>query len=40
MPRMGSVPPAREQPMEEHMSEFLGHASWMWTIDAIIKAKK
>lgn len=40
MPMMGTVPPASKQPLEEHISEFLGHAIWMWTIDALIKADK
>ncbi|KRL27794.1 periplasmic secreted protein [Limosilactobacillus frumenti DSM 13145] len=31
MPAMGTVPSAKEQPEEEHLSESLGHAIWMWT---------
>ena len=40
MPLMGTVPAAKDQPLEEHVSEFLGHAIWMWTIDALIKSKE
>lgn len=31
MPAMKTVPTAKEQPWEEHLSESLGHAIWMWT---------
>lgn len=31
MPAMGTVPSAKKQPFEEHLSESLGHAIWMWT---------
>lgn len=31
MPKMGTVPDAHDQPAEEHISESLGHAIWMWT---------
>lgn len=37
MPALGTVPPADEQPVEEHVSEILGHAIWMWTIDEVIR---
>lgn len=35
LPKMGIVPSAKDQPMEEHVSELLGHMLWMWTIDAV-----
>ncbi|MDO4902869.1 MAG: DUF1440 domain-containing protein [Limosilactobacillus sp.] len=31
MPEMKTVPDAEHQPREEHISEALGHAIWMWT---------
>ncbi|HBF74398.1 MAG TPA: DUF1440 domain-containing protein [Lactobacillus sp.] len=31
MPAMGTVPSAKDQPAEEHVSEVLGHMAWMWT---------
>lgn len=31
MPAMKTVPDAHDQPWEEHLSEGLGHAIWMWT---------
>lgn len=40
MPKLGTVPSAKDQPMEEHVSELLGHAVWMWTIDAIINSRE
>ena len=33
MPRLGTVPAAKDQPLEEHVSEILGHAVWMWSTD-------
>ncbi len=35
MPAMGTVPSAKDQPVEEHVSEALGHVVWMWTNDLI-----
>ncbi|MCD2257139.1 DUF1440 domain-containing protein [Agrilactobacillus fermenti] len=35
LPAMKVVPAAKDQPMEEHVSELLGHMIWMWTIDAV-----
>ncbi|WP_313383560.1 DUF1440 domain-containing protein [Chishuiella sp.] len=35
MPLMGVVPPASEQPIEEHISELFGHIIWAWSIDLI-----
>ena len=32
---MGTVPSAKEQPKEEHLSEALGHIAWMWTNDIV-----
>ena len=31
MPAMETVPSVHDQPWEEHLSESLGHAIWMWT---------
>lgn len=31
MPAMGTVPSPKDQPVEEHVSEALGHIAWMWT---------
>ena len=31
MPAMKTVPSVHDQPWEEHLSEALGHAVWMWT---------
>ena len=33
MPKLGTVPSAKDQPLEEHVSEILGHAVWMWSTD-------
>ncbi|WP_057002422.1 YagU family protein [Agrilactobacillus composti] len=33
MPLMGTVPAIWNQPIEEHISEALGHMVWMWTIE-------
>lgn len=35
LPKTKTIPTAKEQPMEEHLSEALGHGIWMWTNDAI-----
>lgn len=35
MPAMGTVPSAKDQPFEEHLSEALGHIAWMWTNDVV-----
>ncbi|GAF41867.1 hypothetical protein FC83_GL002634 [Agrilactobacillus composti DSM 18527 = JCM 14202] len=35
LPKMGVIPAAADQPVEEHVSEALGHMLWMWSIDAI-----
>lgn len=35
MPMMGTVPSAKDQPFEEHLSEALGHIAWMWTNDLV-----
>lgn len=37
MPMMGTVPSAKDQPDEEHLSEALGHIAWMWTNDIVGK---
>ncbi|MSE21645.1 DUF1440 domain-containing protein, partial [Lactobacillus parabuchneri] len=34
-PAMGTVPSAKNQPAEEHVSEALGHVIWMWTNDLV-----
>lgn len=33
MPAMGVVPAPWNQPFAEHVSEFFGHALWMWVIE-------
>lgn len=35
MPGMKTVPSAKDQPTEEHVSEALGHVAWMWTNDVV-----
>jgi len=35
MPMMKTVPSAKDQPTEEHISEALGHIAWMWTNDVV-----
>ncbi|MEQ6218613.1 DUF1440 domain-containing protein [Levilactobacillus brevis] len=35
MPAMGTVPTAKEQPKDEHISEALGHIVWMVTNDLV-----
>jgi len=35
MPMMKTVPSAKDQPTEEHISEALGHIAWMWTNDIV-----
>lgn len=35
MPAMGVVPAPWEQPWQEHLSESLGHAVWMWVIEIV-----
>ncbi|WP_304055427.1 DUF1440 domain-containing protein [Levilactobacillus namurensis] len=35
MPAMGTVPSAKDQPEEEHVSEALGHVIWMVTNDLV-----
>ncbi|WP_414018125.1 DUF1440 domain-containing protein [Lacticaseibacillus saniviri] len=35
MPLMGTIPSVKDQPVEEHVSEILGHMVWMWTIDRV-----
>ncbi|MEY8441325.1 DUF1440 domain-containing protein [Lactobacillaceae bacterium 24-114] len=37
LPKLGTIPSIKDQPMEEHISEALGHAIWMWSIDEIIR---
>lgn len=36
LPKMHTIPAAKDQPLEEHVSEALGHAMWMWTNDVFI----
>lgn len=38
MPALKVVPPAKEQPWEEHASEFFGHIMWMWSIEMVRRA--
>lgn len=33
----GTVPPPSQRPVNEHLSEFFGHAFWMWTTDAALR---
>lgn len=35
MPLMKTVPSPKDQPLEEHISEALGHIAWMWTNNEI-----
>ena len=35
MPLMKTVPSPKDQPLEEHVSEALGHIAWMWTNNEI-----
>lgn len=35
MPALKVVPSPRHQPWQEHLSEALGHAVWMWVIEVI-----
>ncbi len=38
LPMMGLTPDAKGQPLEEHISEALGHVAWMSTIDMVSNA--
>ncbi|MFC6202797.1 YagU family protein [Lactiplantibacillus nangangensis] len=33
LPALGTIPRAKDQPAEEHISEAIGHVLWMWTAD-------
>lgn len=35
MPAMGTVPAPWDQPWQEHFSEALGHAIWLWSIEIV-----
>lgn len=35
MPALHTIPRVKDQPLEEHISEGLGHMTWMWTNDLI-----
>lgn len=35
LPALGTIPRAKDQPAEEHISEALGHVAWMRTIDIV-----
>ncbi|MFT8843166.1 YagU family protein [Schleiferilactobacillus harbinensis] len=37
MPAIGTVPKVQDQPMEEHVSEALGHAVWNWVNELVIE---
>ncbi|KRL05524.1 hypothetical protein FD46_GL000941 [Liquorilactobacillus oeni DSM 19972] len=37
MPKMKTVPAAKDQPLEEHVSEALGHMAWMWVNHVVIE---
>lgn len=36
LPKLKTIPSIENQPIEEHVSEALGHAVWMWTNDVFI----
>lgn len=38
LPALGTVPRAKDQPAEEHISEAIGHAVWMWSINELADA--
>ena len=38
LPALGTVPPATEQPWQEHVSEAAGHVVWAWSIEAVRRA--
>ena len=38
MPALKVVPAAKDQPWEEHASEFFGHIVWMWSIEMVRRA--
>ncbi|MFC6119448.1 DUF1440 domain-containing protein [Macrococcoides bohemicum] len=40
LPLTKTIPTPDKQPVEEHLSEFLGHIVWMYTIDRIIKSER
>lgn len=35
MPALSTIPDAADQPLAEHVSEALGHATWMWVNDQL-----
>jgi putative membrane protein len=37
MPAIDTVPKVQDQPMEEHVSEALGHAVWNWVNELVIE---
>lgn len=39
LPFTKTIPSPAKQPVEEHLSEFLGHIVWMYTIDRLIKSE-
>lgn len=38
LPALGTIPRAKDQPIEEHVSEGIGHVLWMWTADWVSDA--
>lgn len=40
LPLTKTIPSPSNQPIEEHLSEFLGHIVWMYTIDRVIKSEE
>lgn len=40
LPLTKTLPTPDKQPLEEHLSEFIGHIVWMYTIDRIIKSEE
>lgn len=35
LPNFGTIPAVKDQPIEEHISEAIGHMAWMWTNDVV-----
>lgn len=38
LPAVKTIPSAADQPVEEHISEALGHSIWMWEIESARRA--
>lgn len=35
LPKQGLTPPAKDLPIEEHVSELLGHIAWLWEAEVV-----